>query len=1016
MEKKSGIGSAVKREFMRAMMERSQSLDLNQVMAAFGAVEPEVYDDVEEQLNIAYVNRGEVALAMDRFKPKVSEGTELPVILLIHGGGLFMGERGLDRPYSRLLAHKGYMVFSLEYRLAPKANICQQLDDVCAGMDRVGEMLVDCDVDFSRIFLVADSAGAYLACYVSAMHESVKLQKAIGYKPSRIVYTAVGFISGMFYTEKALQDQVYDDKRTDERFLKFMNVEHPEILNNLPPAFMVTSCGDTINNYTLRFHKALKKAGRPCKLVYFGDEELRHIFPIMDPEHPKSIEATDKMLAWFEHWAEVRRESRKSRKISPDIEQLQEALQARIDDGSLARQKVWSSLKERILVNKLNLDRLAIIDCARNYTYADMFAEWDRYARVFSGLGICAENQSRAALCGVITAEPLFALYALNMTGAEVSLFSYPDFLPGGMWRTMLEKEHITDLIISDIMVTPEVWTEICAAKEALGLRNVILMHSLMGGAATGPAELVYNEYNYHSLKRRSDTVFMEDLLKQYKNTPIRYDESNGERTAFITHTSGSSGTRKLLPFTDMVFNKTLEMMPKGLHTFLSGHDNGKPLRCIQVFDISSIMSLSGQVHTVFAQADTLVVTFFGFIHPKFVRALDYYNVEVVSLTGFMMDSWLKRTDLDELDLCTLKVVGMSGGYIPPEKMERYRAFFRAHGCTCDISAAYGMSEAGGKPMFAPHHNKRDILGFAEDSDNLRIKDEQDGQFYRPEDGPRTGLLYIYSDVRSGNELDGKVIFEYTQIDGKQYVCTNDLVQVNEDGSLSFAGRTDQFFVNNKGRKFDSGIVNRCLCAHSAVENCAVVPVMEKRINDTVPVLYVVPSEKGPGAAESIRRAFVDVYVKEKQIGADNLPTQFIMVNEIPLNANGKLDIFRITRQRLTGDAYDLVPVEENGMLTDIRTKHVEQVNGFTAGTLPAGMENHSAYNFFDLFQTEGTGERAGGWNPLQPFWPFSGANKRKKQKLPKMPEELWKAILKYGNRFVGFHTGRKSYDFDFED
>ena len=157
MEKMSGIGSTVKREFMRAAMERSQSLDLKQVMAAFGAVEPAVYDDVEEQLNIAYVNRDEVALAMDMFKPKASEGTELPVILLIHGGGLFMGERGLDRPYSRLLAHKGYMVFSLEYRLAPKANICQQLDDVCAGMDRVGEMLVDWDVDFSRIFLVADS-------------------------------------------------------------------------------------------------------------------------------------------------------------------------------------------------------------------------------------------------------------------------------------------------------------------------------------------------------------------------------------------------------------------------------------------------------------------------------------------------------------------------------------------------------------------------------------------------------------------------------------------------------------------------------------------------------------------------------------------------------------------------------------------------------------------------------------------------------------------------------------------
>ena len=141
-----------------------------------------------------------------------------------------------------------------------------------------------------------------------------------------------------------------------------------------------------------------------------------------------------------------------------------------------------------------------------------------------------------------------------------------------------------------------------------------------------------------------------------------------------------------------------------------------------------------------------------------------------------------------------------------------------------------------------------------------------------------------------------------------------------------------------------------------------------------------------------------------------------MLVNETPLNANGKLDIFRITRQRLTGDAYDLVPVMENEVLTDIQTKHVEQVNSFTAGTLPAGMENHSAYNFFDLFQTESTGESTGGWSPLQMIWPFSGAGKRNNQKLPKMPEELWKAVLKYGNRLIGLSTGRKSYDFDFED
>ena len=76
----------------------------------------------------------------------------------------------------RTLAEKGYLVFSIEYRLVPRANVCEQLDDVCAGMDLIGKKLVDFNVDFTRIFLVSESAGAYLATYVAAMKNSKKLQ------------------------------------------------------------------------------------------------------------------------------------------------------------------------------------------------------------------------------------------------------------------------------------------------------------------------------------------------------------------------------------------------------------------------------------------------------------------------------------------------------------------------------------------------------------------------------------------------------------------------------------------------------------------------------------------------------------------------------------------------------------------------------------------------------------------------------------------------------------------------
>ena len=998
------IMKAVKRELIRAMLVRMQSVNTSAAMSAFGASAPTKYDDVEDKLNIAYVNRSEVALALDIFKPKVPKGTELPVIVIIHGGGLFMGDRGLDRPYSRLLAHKGYLVFSLEYRLAPQATIWEQFDDVCAGMDHVGQMLVDYDVDFSRIFLVADSSGAYLGAYVAAMRDSIKLQNAIGHKPSRMGFAAVGFICGMFYPSKMLMDQVFGNRREDKEFLKFMDPENPEIINNLPPAFLVTSCGDSLNNYSIRFNKALKAHGRPSKLMFFGDESLMHIFPILHPESPKSLEATDSMLAWFERQAELRRENRKK---DPRTEKNRKKLEGRIADGSISSQKVWACLRERIAYDEALMKRTALIDCTREYTYRQMFDEWERYAKAFSGLGICRENKSRAALCGAIAAEPLFALFGLNMTGAEVSIFSFPDFLPGGMWREMLEKEKITDLIITDIMVSPALLEELASLKEKLGLRHVILMHSRMGGPAIGPAELVYNEYNYHMLKARPDTLFMDDLLEQYKDTEICFDRSEGDSIAFIVHTSGTTkGTRKPLPFTDKVFNNALNLIPGGLHSFLEGADDGSPLRIVQLFDFSSIMALSGQTCAAFAHADTLVLTYFGFMHPKFIRALDYYNVNFLHITGFMVDKWLKRSDLDSIDLSSLKVIGISGGYVSPEKMEQYRSFFKDHGYRYDITAGYGMSETG-KPMFAPKGNRKDILGYETDPESVRIKDENDGKFYRLSDGPRTGILYKASDTGCENVLDGVTLFEYTKIDGR-------------DSSLSFAGRADNYYANNEGKRFDAGIVDRNMSAHAAVRACAVVPIMDKRIHDTVPVLYVVPAEAGPQAAESIRGAFVEVYVRNKLIEAENLPTQFVLVEDIPLNASGKPDVFRITRERIGGDAYNLIPVMDGGTLSDIRIEHVEHVNSMTAGTLPHGMENHSAYDVFDLFTAVPVADSSAdipSWNPLK-HWELFKREKDQKGFLEKLkiPDPLWKIMLKYGNRVAGIPSGRKHIDYDFED
>ena len=82
-----------------------------------------------------------------------------------------------------------------------------------------------------------------------------------------MVFRALGLYSGMFYTMLSdpigflLSDQFHGSKVVDESFLKYMNPENPEIIRNLPPVLLTTSRGDFLNNYTLMYHQALKKAG-----------------------------------------------------------------------------------------------------------------------------------------------------------------------------------------------------------------------------------------------------------------------------------------------------------------------------------------------------------------------------------------------------------------------------------------------------------------------------------------------------------------------------------------------------------------------------------------------------------------------------------------------------------------------------------------------------------------------------------------------------------------------------------
>ena len=263
-------------------------------------------DGIKEYRDIPYNNNSGKELLMDIFEPIVEKGTELPVIVNIHGGGLIGGSKNLSVGFCRQLAKRGYLVFSLEYRLIPEVRVYEQFDDVCAGMDCIGRKLVDFDVDFTRIYMVAESAGAYLATYVAAMKNSKALQDAIGYKPTNMVFKAMGLISGMFYTTRNdmlgrfLSHSIYGKDERSKAIAEYTNPEHPEIINNIPPCYLITSKADMLERYTLDFAGELGNKGIEHYLRHMGsDPRLLHAFPVLNAALPESERVIDEIIDWF---------------------------------------------------------------------------------------------------------------------------------------------------------------------------------------------------------------------------------------------------------------------------------------------------------------------------------------------------------------------------------------------------------------------------------------------------------------------------------------------------------------------------------------------------------------------------------------------------------------------------------------------------------------------------------------------------------------------------------------------
>lgn len=149
---------------------------------------------------------GKQNLFMDVYRPD-NDAEKHPIIIDIHGGGLIAGRKEQNQNLATWLAKEGYLTFVPDYRLVPETNIFGQITDVINAFATVAERAEDFVGDLNQVFVVADSAGAFLACMASSiLRYPVKMQPVedeleenVPEAAKKLVINAMGLQSGMYY-------------------------------------------------------------------------------------------------------------------------------------------------------------------------------------------------------------------------------------------------------------------------------------------------------------------------------------------------------------------------------------------------------------------------------------------------------------------------------------------------------------------------------------------------------------------------------------------------------------------------------------------------------------------------------------------------------------------------------------------------------------------------------------------------------------------------------------------------
>ena len=278
---------------------------------------------VERLRDITYARERGIDLRLDVW---VSEDrpSNAPVLLQIHGGAWVLGsknEQGL--PLMQMLAARGWVCVSADYRLSPHATFPEHLIDLKRAIAWIRENIADYGGDPSTLFVTGGSAGGHLCSLVALTAGDPRYQPGF----EDVDTSVAGCVSFYGVYDFADHQRVWKHEGLveilEKQVMKASREEDPvawdeaspifRINEDAPPFLVIHGTNDTLvpvqaaRNFVARFRERAR-----APIVYAEIPGAQHAFEIFPSLRTSLVlHGVERFLGWAlsRRGAQVREES-----------------------------------------------------------------------------------------------------------------------------------------------------------------------------------------------------------------------------------------------------------------------------------------------------------------------------------------------------------------------------------------------------------------------------------------------------------------------------------------------------------------------------------------------------------------------------------------------------------------------------------------------------------------------------------------------------------------------------------